>query len=158
MKFFQRDFLYCHFWIRRLNQRLGCVLMAAVVKTVTRLWSECSVTFLHVLFPRIFKKYKLFFQSQDTHFCRLTRWLLQLKKLRKLPVIIKPIEYRTLFKMGTDMMDYDWKTLVDTYLIKKKLHCGSSSLMKLNVYFSHDLVRGKISYNLDISNGKLVLI
>lgn len=90
------------------------------------------------------------------------------KKLRKLPVIIKPTEYRTVFsehstvfKMGTDMKVYNWKTLVDTYFKKTALwHFKFNEAKRFILTRSKQqniLVRGEISYNSDINNGKLIV-
>lgn len=46
-------------------------------------------------------------------------------------------EHSTVFKIGTDLKVYDWKTLVETYFKKKTtLH---TRITKQNVLFSPDL-------------------
>lgn len=90
------------------------------------------------------------------------------KKLRKLPVIIEPTEYETIysehstvFRMGNDLKVYDWKNLVETYYKKttswhfrfneaKRFILSKSSQQNI-------LVRGETSYNSDLNDGKVVV-
>lgn len=91
------------------------------------------------------------------------------KKLRKLPVIIQPTEYHdifsehsTVFKMGTDLKVHNWKTLVETYFKKTtswhfKFNEAKRFILNKSRQQNNVMVRGEVSYNSDLNNGKLIV-